>query len=123
LASPGYTYAYDAENHHTAQTNTSTSAITSYSWDYHGRLTSTATGSSAVTYTYNAFDEKIGRQDSGSTAWYGLLGDTVGYEMNGSGTVTKRYLNGAGTDEVVAEDRGSGPRWAITDLRGSAAGL
>ena len=100
-ASPGYTYTYDSAGNLTAQTNTSTHVITSYTYDYRNRLTEVKVGGTIeATYTYDALDRRIGIDDSGTQTWTvydGKSADANPYaDFNSSDNFTMRYLSGPG---------------------------
>ena len=127
--SPGTTYTYDnAGNMITSKTGSTT---TTYTYDYRNRLTEVTTGGTVVaTYTYNALDQRIGVKDSGTQTWTvydGTSADANPYaDFNGSGSLTERYLFGAGVvngavvDEILARTSSGGTTaWYLTDKLGS----
>src|SRR5262249_8401062 len=67
--SPGLiTYTYDSAGN-TISAN-SGGQITTYTYDYHNRLTEvTQAGTLVATYTYNALDQRIGIQENSSRTW------------------------------------------------------
>jgi len=123
--SPGVTYTYDNAGNMISANNGTT--ITTYTYDYHNRLTEVTTGGTVVaTYTYNALDQRIGVKDSGTQTWTvfnGKSADADPYaDFNGSGTLTERYLfgpgvvNGAAVDEILARTSSGGTTaWYLTD--------
>jgi RHS repeat-associated protein len=130
-ASPGVTYTYDAEGNLTSQTNTSTHVTTSYTYDYRNRLTVVTVGGTATaTYTYDALDRRIGIKDSGTQTWTvydGTSPDALPYaDFNGSGSLTQRYLSGAGVingalvDDLLARTSSGGTTaWYLPDKLGT----
>jgi RHS repeat-associated protein len=79
-----------------------------------------------ATYTYNALDQRIGIDDSGTQTWTvydGPSADAEPYaDFNGSGTLTERYVhgpgvvNGAVVDELLARTSSGGTTaWYLTD--------
>ena len=127
--SPGTTYTYDnAGNMITSKTGSTT---TTYTYDYRNRLTEVTTGGTVVaTYTYNALNQRIGVKDSGTQTWTvydGTSPDANPYaDFNSSGSLTERYLFGAGVvngavvDEVLARTSSGGTTaWYLTDNLGS----
>ena len=79
-----------------------------------------------ATYTYNALDQRIGIQESGSRTWTvynGASADAMTYaDFNGSGTLLTRYVtgqgmvNGAIVDELLARTSSGGTTaWYLTD--------
>ena len=98
-ASPGYTYTYDSAGNLTAQTNTSTHVITSYTYDYRNRLTEVKVGGTIeATYTYDALDRRIGVDDSGTQTWTaydGMSADANSYaDFDSSDSFTMRVSVG-----------------------------
>ena len=102
--------------------------FTTYTYDYHNRLTEVKQGGTLIaTYTYNALDQRIGIQDSGgSTTWTvynGTSADALPYaDFNGSGALLTRYVsgpgmvNGAVVDELLARTSSGGTTaWYLTD--------
>lgn len=96
----GVSYGYDTRGNMTSDgTNT-------YSYDVENRLL-TASGPTAVTFGY----DPLGRLQSttvGSTpTQYLYSGTELVAELNGSGTVLRRYVHGPGTDDPVVWYEGS----------------
>jgi RHS repeat-associated protein len=130
-ASPGYTYTYDNAGNMTSETNTSTHVTTTFTYDYKNRLTEVTTGGTVVaTYTYNALDQRIGVDDSGTQTWTvynGTSADANPYaDFNSSGNLTERYLfgptvvNGMLTTGILARTSSGGTTaWYLTDKLGS----
>ncbi len=112
-ASPGATYTYDNAGNLISSTNTSTHVTTTYTYDFHNRLTEVTVGGTVVaTYTYDALDRRIGIDDSSSQTWTvynGTSADAHPYaDFSSSGSLTVRYLYGPGVvlgavvDELLA---------------------
>jgi YD repeat-containing protein len=63
-----YSYTYDKEGNRTRRTNSTTSEVTDYEWDYRNRLTkvteknSSGTTTQVVEYIYDVFDRRIGKE-------------------------------------------------------------
>ena len=63
-----YTYEYDKEGNRTTRTNTTTYAVTEYTWDYHNRLTQVTekdmmgTTTKVVEYMYDVLDRRIAKE-------------------------------------------------------------
>jgi RHS repeat-associated protein len=127
--SPGTTYTYDtAGNMLTSKTG---STITTYTYDYHNRLTEVTTGGTIVaTYTYNALNQRIGVDDNGTQTWTiydGKSPDANPYaDFNGSGSLTERYLFGPGVvsgavmSVILARTNSGGTTaWYLEDNLGS----
>ena len=108
-------------------------------YDARGNLISS--GGTATTYSYDKLNDLTAVPTAGTTIYYDPLGRVSEYDSststrfaysggtpvaevaNPSGTVTQRFVPGAGTDEVVAWYSGSGntttPQFLATDERGS----
>ena len=63
-----FTSEYDKEGNRTKRTNTTTYAVTEYTWDYHNRLVqvtekdSMGTTTKVVEYTYDVLDRRIAKE-------------------------------------------------------------
>ena len=120
-----------AEGNLTAQTNTSTHVITSYTYDYRNRLTEVKVGGTIeATYTYDSLNRRVGVDDSGTQTWTvydGTSADADPYaDFNSSGSLTVRYLHGPGVvlgavvDELLARTSSGGTTaWYLPDNLGS----
>jgi RHS repeat-associated protein len=124
--SPGYTYTYDPAGNLTAETNTSTGAVTTFAYDYRNRLTGDTTRSSGGTITnqetfvYDAVNRRIGFDVSGTQTWSVYDGDNTYADFNGSGTLEERYLYGPAIDEILARTASGGTTaWYLADRLGS----
>jgi len=114
----GTTITYDGRG------NMTSDGSTSYTYDVFNRLTGVG-GSSTLEY------DPAGRLfsvDSASTAETRFLydGSRMVAEYNTSGTVLRRYIYGAGLDEVLCWYEGSGTgdkRWLTTDHLGSVTAI
>jgi RHS repeat-associated protein len=120
-ASPGTTYTYDNEGSMTAQADTSTHVVTSYTYDYHNRLTGVTVGGTAVaTYVYDALGRRIGFKDNGTQTWTVYDGRNPYADFNGSGTLQERYLYGPAVDALLARTSSGGTTaWYLTDRLGT----
>jgi RHS repeat-associated protein len=125
-AAGNMTYTYDAEGNRTAQTNTTTGAVTTYAYDQRDRLTGVTIKASGgattyqVTYTYDALDRRIGERSGGGTTWTVYDGREEYADVDGSGTLQARYLQGPAVDELLARTDASGATsWYLTDRQGS----
>ena len=89
----------------TRKTAISGGAYTTFTWDYHNRLTDVSTYTSTnvltshVHYVYDVFDRLIGKQvdPTGggtytSSQWYAYMGNSIVLAFNGSGSRTDRML-------------------------------
>ena len=120
-ASPGATYTYDNEGNMTAQANTSSHVVTSYTYDFHNRLTGVTVGGTATaTYTYDPLDRRIGFKDNGTQTWVVWDGQNPYADFNGAGTLQERYLYGPAIDALLARtDSGGTTAWYLTDRIGT----
>jgi RHS repeat-associated protein len=134
-----YDYQYDGEGNLTQKTQILTGAVTTDTWDYRDRLAEVVSTTSAgvvtqdVKYTYDAYNRRIGKSVSvnGGTpvvSRYIYDGDNLILQFDGSGTQTHRYLNGPGTDNVLADEQGTGSAggtlvWLLGDNQGTTRDL
>jgi RHS repeat-associated protein len=117
-----FSYEYDGEGNRTKRTNKVTGESAEYSYDYRNRLTSVVTKDSGdnvqevVSYSYNVFDQRIERSDSGGTQQFGVRSGLVEMVFDGDGNLTNRYLHAPYTDGVLVDERLDGDRRASTLL-------
>ena len=130
LASPGATYAYDAEGNLTAKTETTTGNVWSYTYDIRNRMTGVTEKNSGGTviyqasYTYDALDRRIATTVNGTTTWTVYDGQNTYADFSGAGTLKTRYLYGPAIDELFARTDSSGTTaWYLTDRLGSVRDL
>ncbi|WP_337881022.1 RHS repeat-associated core domain-containing protein [Rheinheimera sp.] len=96
----GWTYSYNAHNRLTSAVKTGSTLSLGY--DATGRLNSSTLNGTATTFLYD--------------------GNELVAEYNSSGTVLRRYVHGAGSDDPLVWFEGSGtgsPSYLLTDERGS----
>jgi len=130
LASPGATYAYDAEGNMTAKTETTTGNVWSYTYDIRNRMTGVTeknSGGSVIyqaSYTYDALDRRIATTVNGTTAWMVYDGQNTYADFSGAGMFKTRYLYGPAVDALLARTDASGTTaWYLTDRLGSVRDL
>jgi len=130
LASPGATYAYDAEGNLAAKTETSTGNTWAYSYDIRNRMTGVTeknSGGSVIyqaTYAYDALDRRIATTVNGTTTWTVYDGQNTYADFSGAGALKTRYLYGPAIDELLARtDSGGTTAWYLTDRLGSVRDL
>ena len=141
-----YSYQYDADgnciakynssNGWNAQIDSTATDITTYTWDNRGRLTavttyasyaaySSPTPSQTVTYTYDMFNNLIGRTVTGGTnpgtQRYVFDGTNMVLAFNGSEQLTDRYLSGPAVDQVLADEYFFSPASAVAHRGGHDA--
>jgi RHS repeat-associated protein len=119
-----FTYMYDYEGNETIRTRKSDATVTTYTWDYRNRLTRVQSNDGGrnidVTFTYDAFDRRIGKLSGGTQLWTAYSGANPYADFNGS-TLTSRYLYGDEVDQLFAR-LDANPvtiTWYLTDNVGS----
>jgi len=97
---------------------------TTYAWDYENRLTSVTlpNGGGVVSFKYDPFGRRIQKSSGSGTTIYVYDGANGVEEVNASGAVTARYVQGAGIDEPLAQSR-SGLSYYNADGLGSITSL
>lgn len=124
---PGVTYTYD--NNGNSLTKVDSTGTTTYNWDFENRLTQvTLPGSGGtVTFKYDPVGHRIQKSftQNGTTTTtnYVYDGANVLEEVDGSGNVVARYVQGIGIDEPLAETRGSTTSYYEADGLGSVTSL
>jgi RHS repeat-associated protein len=123
LTSDGtYIYTYDDEGNLIQRVGNGTTRT--FSWDYRNRLTSvTENGATIATYTYDVMDRRITKSAAGSTTQFVYDGDNVILEFNGTATLSVRYLQGPGVDQVLAQEKAGTTSWMLTDHLGTVRDL
>jgi RHS repeat-associated protein len=137
-----YNYQYDHEGHRIKQTEIATGKVTSYTWDFRGRLTDITYQASSyvnsyvyrrIHYTYDGFDRLINKEiDTNGDGTYETSesyvydGANIVLVLNSAGSVTNRYLQGPGVDQVLADEQVSTASqtpntvlWALSDNQGT----
>ncbi len=129
-SSSGVSYTYD-ENGNTLSKTIGTN-VTQYQWDFENRLTQvTLPDSSSVTFKYDPFGRRIHKSSSAGATNYLYAGASVIQELNASGTVSARYVQGPGIDEpfgyydgnvwIYYQQDGLGSVTSLTDAGGALA--
>jgi len=91
----------------------------SYVWDERDRLTRIQNGSTVVaSFTYDAFNRRIGKTVSGTSASFLHDGWQIVQELNGA-TPSANLLTGMGLDEVFRRTQGSMANDYLADALGS----
>ncbi|MGC8990618.1 MAG: RHS repeat-associated core domain-containing protein, partial [Verrucomicrobiia bacterium] len=143
LATNGATeFEYDAEGNVVLARNSASGAVREFTWDHRNRLVEVVDKNGAGTvvrqikYTYDAVDRRIAVSVDenpadgvpGSVRWFVYDGgqvllefvDADGPDRPAAPVLDVRYLNGIGTDQVLAEDvTGAGVFWFLADHQGS----
>ena len=125
-ANSNASYTYDYNGNTTSKTVSS--ATTNYTWDYENRLASVTLPSSGgtVTFKYDPFGRRIQKifiTGTTTTTNYLYDGDHDIEELNASGTIVARYLQGRNVDEPLAESRSSTTSFYEADGLGSITSL
>jgi RHS repeat-associated protein len=132
-ASPGYTYTYDANGNMITMKQTSTGNVWTYSYDFRNRMTGAVEKTSGgtvlaqVTYTYDALDNRIGRDENGTQTWTLYDGSDPVMDFSSTGSLQMRYLNGptgAIVDMILARESAGGTvAWYLPDRLGTIRDL
>jgi RHS repeat-associated protein len=131
-------YSYDTSNQLTSADATSftydhngntlmktdSNGQTTYAWDYENRLGSLTlpNGGGVVSFKYDPFGRRIQKVSTSGTTTYVYDGANGEEEVNASGAVIARYVQGAGIDEPLAQSR-SGLSYYNADGLGSITSL
>jgi len=120
---PGVTYTYD--NNGNTLTKVDSTGSTTYTWDFENRLSSVALPGSGgtVRFKYDPYGRRIQKSSSAGTTNYVYDVANVLEEVDGSGKVVARYVQGTGIDQPLAETRGSTTSYYQADGLGSVTSL
>jgi RHS repeat-associated protein len=133
-ASPGYTYSYDNQGNMTAETQTSTGDVTTFTYDYRNRLVGAVEQNSShavvmqATYVYDALDHRIETDETVSgtetKTWTVYDGVNAYADFSGSGVLQQRYLYGPAVHEILARVSAGGTvSWYLADKLGSVTDI
>ncbi|WP_199308523.1 RHS repeat-associated core domain-containing protein [Aphanizomenon flos-aquae] len=144
LSDGKYNYEYDNEGNLTKQTEIATGKVQELTWDYRNRLVAFVDKDAAgketqrVEFTYDAFNRRIAKaidtnpQDTTPAVVTQFVydGSNVLLEFvdsDGAGAnqpvLDKRYLHGAGVDQVLAQEIAGNVVWLLTDHLGTVRDL
>ena len=144
LSDGKYNYEYDNEGNLTKQTEIATGKVQELTWDYRNRLVAFVDKDAAgketqrVEFTYDAFNRRIAKavdtnpQDTTPAVVTQFVydGSNVLLEFvdsDGAGAnqpvLDKRYLHGAGVDQVLAQESAGNVVWHLTDHLGTVRDL
>ena len=126
----GTSFTYDHNGNTTSKSETN--GQTTYVWDFENRLSSVTLPSDGgvVSFKYDPFGRRIQKSSTSGTATYVYDGANGIEELNGSGAVSARYVQGAGIDEPLAQSGsalsyydgdGLGSITSLTDATGTPA--
>ncbi len=121
-----FDYGYDFEGNMTSRTNLATGASTRYEFDHRNRLVAVTdrdgrgTVTQTVGFAYDAMNRRLSKTANGVVKRFLYNGDDSWADLDGTGTVTARYLHGERIDELLARSRASDGRgWYLTDHLGT----
>ena len=129
-AADGTSFTYDHNGNTTSKTDMN--GQTAYAWDFENRLASVTLpgGGGVVSFKYDPFGRRIQKSSASGTTTYVYDGANGVEELNGSGSVSARYVQGAGIDEPLAQSGaalsfydadGLGSITSLTDATGTPA--
>ncbi|TAF58198.1 MAG: DUF4114 domain-containing protein [Oscillatoriales cyanobacterium] len=132
-----YNYSYDDEGNLIKRTEISSSKVREYNWDYRNRLVSVVDKNASnvqtqrVEFTYDAMNRRIAKSANGAVTNFVYDGDNVLLDFvdadgvgSGQPILDKRYLHGAGIDQVLAQESAQGNvTWHLTDHLGTVRDL
>ena len=136
--SVSYTYDHNGNLSTKSYTDSGTSYVWTYHWDFRNRLTQAVeTESNATTgattalseqMTYDVLGNLIGESVNGTPQFWTVYDGSNPYmELNGSGSLSMHYLaNPQGADQLYGRVAASGAdpvNWYLTDRQGSVARL
>ncbi|WP_333359333.1 RHS repeat-associated core domain-containing protein [Microcoleus sp. herbarium14] len=125
-----YNYAYDDEGNLILRTEISTNKVTEYQWDYRNRLAGVFDKDVAgnvtqnVGFKYDSQNRRISKKVGSNETRFVYDRDNVLFDFVVSGAnqpvLDKRYLFGAGVDQILAQESGNGTvLWGLTDQLGT----
>src|SRR5206468_2051350 len=118
-SNPGVTYTYD--NNGNTLTKVDSTGTTTYNWDVEDRLASVVLPGSGgtVNFKYNPFGRRIQKSSSSGTTNYVYDNTNVLEEVDNSGNVLARYVQGPGADAPLSETRSGTTSYYEADGLGS----
>jgi RHS repeat-associated protein len=119
LSYDGVTYNHDNNGNRTSATTTS--SLTSYSYDFENRLETVDGG--FITYGYAPNGKRLAKTVGGVTTYYLYDGEDVIAEYDATGTLLASYVHGPGIDEPISMTRGGATYYYTFDGLGSVKDL
>lgn len=123
-----FSYAYDSSGNMTTKTDSETSEVTTYQYDYENRLKRIdfADGSYSE-YRYDPFGNRIKKDVNGSVTWFvydlvKILPDMIA-EYDNNGTLTVSYTHGPMIDDIISMRNGNEGYYYFKDAIGSVTSL
>ncbi len=145
LSDGTFNYEYDKEGNLSKRTEIAGGDYREFTWDFRNRLvavidkTSAGTPTQEVTFSYDAFDRRIGKSvdtmpedaiDAVFTDFVydgdDVIMDFIEYPVFGPTRpeLSERYLHGPAIDQVLAQDNAAGSvQWHLTDHLGTVRDL
>ncbi len=123
MGHPAYDYNGNMTN------KTTVNGTSAYAWDFENRLSSVTlpSGAGQVTFKYDPFGRRIQKTIASGATNYVYDGANIVADLDGSGAILARYVQGAGIDEPLALNTSAGTEFfeadglgSITSLSGSA---
>ncbi len=123
LSAGGVEFSYDNNGNQTGKTENG--EATSYQFDVKNRLAGiTCSNGAENVFTYNAFGQRITRQDSFSTTHYLYDGQNVLMETNGEGVINSAFVNGVGSiGPLYKKNARDEYTWFVKDALGTSTHL
>jgi RHS repeat-associated protein len=115
------TFSYDTNGNLT--TRTLSSATTTYGYDEDDRFVSVDRNGVHIDYRYDYQGRLVAKKISGQETHYIWDGINLIAEEDSTGTVTKRYVLGASTDELIVVTGNGINNWVQQDGLGNAVGV
>ena len=113
----GVSYSYDTNG------NLTSDGTNAYTYDLENLLISVTTPANVVTYTYNSFGQRIGKEVNGVMTSYLYEGLHVLIEYDNNDNLVKRYIYGPGLDNPVMIKTSTGDYCYHQDSIGSVIAL
>ncbi|TAG67879.1 MAG: hypothetical protein EAZ25_05665 [Oscillatoriales cyanobacterium] len=132
-----YNYGYDDEGNLIRRQEISNGKVRDYQWDYRNRLVGVVDKNASnvetqrVQFAYDVLGRRIAKNVNGVVTSFVYNGDNVLLDFvdadgvgSGQPVLDKRYLHGAGVDQVLAQEGSNGNvTWQLTDHLGTVRDL
>ena len=103
-----YTYTYDDNGNLTSKTDKSTNETTTYTYDAENQLTQVSKPGMTVTYRYDGFGRRIGKDANGTIRRYVYDWDHVIWETDGNNNFVATNRWGPGVDNYLMRSHAGG---------------
>jgi RHS repeat-associated protein len=119
----GYSYSYDFNGNTLSTVNSS--GTTQYAWDFENRLTSVTlpSGGGVVSFRYDPLGRRIQKSGLSGATNYLYDGSSSIEELDASGGVLARYVQGGSIDEPLSMQRAGANSFFSADGLGSITSL